>query len=107
MNYEERRGAKRYGFKFPLQVSWPGRPESLTETAEVSSRAVYFFLPETLTVGTPLQFVFTLFPGLSEPKAVRLKCEGHVLRTEAVNGVQTGHVGIAASIDHYVFERLS
>ena len=107
MDYQERRSAKRYGFKFPLQVSWFGRPESLTETVEVSSRAVYFFLPETLTVGTPLQFVFTIFPGLSESKSVRLKCEGHVLRTEAVNGVQLGHFGIAASIDQYVFERLS
>jgi PilZ domain len=106
MDYVERRSAQRYRFKFPLQVSWPGRPEALTETVEVSSRAVYFFLPETLALGTPLQFVFTIFPGLSEPKSVRLKCEGHVVRTEAVKGVQLGHVGIAASIDQYVFERL-
>ena len=106
MDYQERRSAPRYRFKFPLLVSWPGKPESLTETVEVSSRAVYFFWPETLAVGTPLQFVFTIFPGLSESKSVRLKCEGHVLRTEAVKGVQLGHVGIAASIDHYAFERL-
>jgi len=106
MRHEERRSAQRYRFKFPLRVSWPGGPESLTETVDVSSRAVYFFLTETLAVGTPVQFVFTFFPGLRKPKSVRLKCAGHVLRTEAVKGVQLGHFGIAASIDQYVFERL-
>ena len=101
MDYEDRRSARRYRFKFPLRVSWSGR-ESLTETAVVSSRAVYFFFAETLPVGTPLQFVLTLFPELSESKPVQLTCGGHVLRADAL----PGRIGIAASIDHYEFERL-
>jgi hypothetical protein len=99
MDYEERRSAKRYPFKFPLRVSWSER-ESLTETVQVSSRAVYFFLPETPSVGTPLRFVLTLYPQLNESKPIHLKCEGYVLRTD----VLAGRTGIAASIDHYDFE---
>ena len=48
----------------------------------------------------PLHFVLT-FPELAESKPVHLKCEGHVLRTDAL----AGRIGIAASIDHYEFER--
>jgi len=96
MDQEERRGAKRYRFKFPLKVSWSKR-EFLTETTEVSSRAVYFFLRETLPVGTLLRFVLTLYPELNESKPIQLKCEGHVLRAD----VFAGRTGIAASIDHY------
>jgi hypothetical protein len=101
MDQEERRSAKRYRFEFPLKVNWSER-ESMTETAEVSSRAVYFFLGEALPVGTPIRFVLTLFPDLNESKPVKLKCEGHVLRIDAL----PGRIGIAASIDHYEFERL-
>jgi hypothetical protein len=101
MDYEERRSAKRYRFKFPLNVSWPGG-ESLADTTEVSSRAVYFFMRKGFPVGTPLRFVLTLFPELSESKPVHLKCEGRVLRTDFL---AEGRIGIAASIDQYEFER--
>lgn len=100
MDSEERRSAKRYPFKFPLRVNWSER-ESLTETVEVSSRTVYFFLRETPPVGTPVRFVLTLYPELNESKPIRLKCQGHVLRTD----VLAGRTGVAASIDHYDFER--
>ena len=101
MDHQERRSAKRYRFNFPLKVSWSDR-QTLTKTAEVSSRAVYFFFAETLPVGTPLQFVLTLFPEVTESKPVQLTCGGHVLRADAL----PGRIGIAASIDHYEFERL-
>lgn len=101
MDYEERRSVKRYHFKFPLKVSWAGR-EWLTETGEVSSRAVYFFVREALPLGAPLRFALTLFPELAESKPVHLNCSGRVLRIDLLGG---GRMGIAASIDHYEFER--
>ena len=102
MDYEERRSAKRYRFRFPLKVIWCGTRESLTQTAEVSSRGVYFFLPESLPVGTPIEFVLTLYPEATESKPVRLKCRGHVLR---IVPVAEDQIGIAASIDKYEFDR--
>jgi hypothetical protein len=102
MDPEERRGAKRYRFRFPRKVTWCGTRESLTHTVEVSSRGVYFVLSESLPLGTPLEFVLTLYPDQTESKPVRLKCRGRVLRIVAVAG---DHIGIAASIDDYEFER--
>jgi hypothetical protein len=103
MEYQERRRTKRYRFKFPMKVRWSRTRELLTETADVSSRGVYFFSTERLAVGTPLQFVLTMYPELNESKPVRLKGRGYVRRTDAIS---EGRMGIAASIDHYVFERL-
>ena len=102
MDQEERRSAKRYRFRFPMKVTWSGRRESLTETVEISSRAVYFFLAESLAVGTPIEFVLTLYPEFTEAKPVRLKCRGRALRIVAG---ANGHFGIAASIDQYEFDR--
>ena len=103
MEYEERRSTRRYRFKFPLKVSWSRTRELLTETADVSSRGVYFFLTERLPVGTPLQFVLTMYPDPSESKPVRLKCRGYVRR---IHVISEGRIGTAATIDHYAFERL-
>jgi hypothetical protein len=97
---EERRGAKRYRFTFPLKVSWSGTRETLTETVDVSTRGVYFLLSEPLAVGTPIEFVLTLLLGQDEAKPVRLNCHGHVQRTDAA---ADGRMGVAASIDSYEF----
>jgi len=102
MDHEERRSAKRYRFRFPLKVTWSGTRESLTQTVEVSSRGVYFFLSESLQAGTPIEFVLTLYPEFTESKPVRLKCHGRVLRMVPVAEDQ---IGIAASIDQYEFDR--
>src|SRR5689334_18985008 len=102
MDHEERRSAKRYRFRFPLKVTWDGSRELMTQTVEVSSRGVYFFLSESLPVGTPIEFVLTLYPDLTEAKLVRLKCRGRILRIVPVAADQ---IGIAASIDQYGFDR--
>ena len=102
MDPEERRGAKRYRFSFPLKVTWSGTRESLTQTVEVSSRGVYFFLSESLPAGTSLEFVLALYPDPAESKPLRLKCQGRVQR---IVPVAENQFGIAASIDHYEFER--
>ena len=99
MDQAERRSAKRYRFRFSLKVNWSER-ESLAETAVVSSRAVYFFFREALPVGAPLHFVLTL-PELTASKRVQINCDGRVLRAD----VLPDRIGIAASIDHYEFER--
>ena len=102
MDYEERRSSKRYHFRFPLKVHWPGTRESLTEALNVSSRGVYFFLPEPLPLGAPIDFVMTLFPELTETKPVHVNCRGRVQRSEVLT---RRRFGIAASIDSYEFVR--
>lgn len=102
MDQEERRSAKRYRFRFPLKITWDGTRESMTQTVEVSSRGIYIFLSESLPVGTPIEFVLTLYPELTESEPVRLKCQGRVQR---VVPMSEEHFGIAASIGHYEFER--
>ena len=102
MDQEERRSVKRYRFRFPLKIAWDGTRETMTQPVEVSSRGIYFFLSESLPVGTPTEFVLTLYPELTESEPVCLKCHGRVVRIALVS---EEHFGIAASIDHYEFER--
>jgi PilZ domain len=102
MDQEERRSAKRYRFRFPLKVTWDGTRELMTQTVEVSSRGVYFFLSESLPVGTPIEFVLTLYPDPTESKPVRLQCQGRILR---IVPLAEDQIGIAASIDQYEFDR--
>jgi PilZ domain len=99
----ERRSRKRYPLKLPVSVrpsgvSPPG--EIFTETRDVSSRGVYFFLEEPLKSGSQLELMLTLPPEITRGEPVRVRCQALVQRTE---NVTEDRVGIAVKIERYRF----
>ncbi|HKW87906.1 MAG TPA: PilZ domain-containing protein [Candidatus Acidoferrales bacterium] len=102
---KERRSSRRFQMKLPLKVRWtadaaPG--EASTETHEVSSRGLYFFLPKDLKNGSPIEIVMTLPHEVTMAGPVRVRCLGHVVRTDSE---REQDIGIAAAIERYEFLR--
>lgn len=99
----ERRGRTRYPLRLPLAVRLEepssGR-EISTESKDVSSQGVYFFLAQSLKAGSPLEITMTLPAEITRAEPVRVRCEARVQRSQ---WLEEGRVGIAAKIERYRF----
>lgn len=105
MAQKERRLTRRFQMRLPLKVRWTGDAtvgEASTETKEVSSRGIYFFLPKDLKNGAPLEIVMTLPHEVTLAGPVKVRCLGHVVRTDASRETD---IGVAAAIERYEFLR--
>ena len=103
MAITERRSRKRYPLKLLLSVRPSGISalgETLTESRDVSSHGVYFFMQQPLNSGLPLEITLTLPSEITCGEPVRVRCEARVQRAETATG---GRVGIAAKIERYRF----
>ena len=88
-----------------MKVRWTGDAsvgEAASETREVSSRGIYFFLPKDLKNGAPLEIVMTLPHEVTLAGPVKVRCLGHVVRTDAEREQE---IGVAAAIERYEFLR--
>jgi hypothetical protein len=104
---KERRSTRRFIMRLPLTVRWTDERvvgEAATESREVSSRGLYFYLPKGLKSGSPVEIVMTLPHELTQAGPVRVRCLGRVLRTDTQN---PGEFGVAAAIERYEFMRNS
>ncbi len=93
--------------KLPLTVRWMDNSvvgEFATESREVSSRGLYFFLPKGLKSGSPVEIVMTLPHELTQAGPVKVRCLGRILRTDSTT---PGDIGVAAAIERYEFLRNS
>ena len=105
MSPEERRATQRFQIRLPLTVRWTtglAVGEATTESRDVSSRGVYFFLPKEVTNGSPVEILLTLPHEITLAGPVRVRCLGRVQR--AVQEEQ-GRVGVVAQIERYEFLR--
>lgn len=105
MDQKERRASRRFQMKLPLTVRWTSDAavgEAVTESREVSSRGVYFYLPKELKSGSPVEIVMTLPHEITLAGPVRVRCLGRVLRTDSEDGTE---IGVAAAIERYEFLR--
>ncbi len=105
MSDTERRAAQRFRLALPLVVRWQAEAVGsgvVTETRDVSSRGVYFFVPGTVKKDSPVELVMTLPHEVTLAGPVRVRCLGRVVRTEVRNG---GRVGVVAVIERYEFLR--
>ncbi len=105
MSATERRSAQRFQIKLPLTVRWTTGSaigEARTESKDVSSRGVYFFLPQEVTYGSPVEILLTLPHEITLAGPVRVRCLGRIQRTDTE---PEGHVGIVAAIERYEFLR--
>jgi hypothetical protein len=103
--YPERRTAQRFQIKLPMTVRWTSGSaigEARTESKDVSSRGVYFFLPKDVKDGSPVEIVLTLPHEITLAGPVRVRCLGRVQRSEEED---EGRLGIVAEIERYEFLR--
>src|ERR1700722_8570908 len=103
--YPERRSAQRFQIKLPMTVRWTSGSaigEARTESKDVSSRGVYFFLPKDVKNGSPVEIVLTLPHEITLAGPVRGRCFGRVHRSDAV---VEGQSGVVAQIERYEFLR--
>ena len=91
--------------KLPLTVRWTNESaigEVHTESVDVSSRGVYFFLPKEISNGSSVELVMVLPHEITLAESVRVRCQGHVRRTE-IKGLD--RVGVVVQIERYEFLR--
>jgi hypothetical protein len=84
-----------------LQSGAPGSEQS-THSEDVSSRGVYFYIDKDVKSGSSIEIVMTLPHEVTLAGPVRVRCTGHVARTEHRGGSK---VGIVAAIERYEFLR--
>jgi hypothetical protein len=95
----ERRATKRFRVKLPITVRWTnqsGSGEAQTESEDISSRGIYFFLSKEIENGSSVEFVMVFPSEIILVKPVRVRCQGHVRRTEIK---ATDRVGVVAEIE--------
>jgi hypothetical protein len=101
----ERRTTQRFSMRLPLTVRWTTGAavgETSTESRDVSSRGVYFFLSKDVREGSPVEILLTLPNEITLAGPVRVRCLGRVQRTEPRD---EGSVGVVAAIERYEFLR--
>ena len=101
----ERRSTQRFTMRLPLTVRWTTGAavgETSTESRDVSSRGVYFYLGKDVKEGSPVEILLTLPNEITLAGPVRVRCLGRVQRTE--NRDETS-VGVVAAIERYEFLR--
>ncbi len=101
----ERRATQRFHIKLPLTVRWTSGSaigEAATESKDVSSRGVYFFLPKEVKQGSPVEILLTLPHEITLAGPVKVRCLGRIQRTESE---PAGKIGVVAEIERYEFLR--
>jgi hypothetical protein len=102
---EERRAAQRFQIRLPMIVRWTSGSaigEASTESRDVSSRGVYFFLPKEVTNGSPVEILLTLPHEITLAGPVKVRCLGRIKRAE---NEEPGRIGVVAQIERYEFLR--
>ena len=101
----ERRSTQRFQMRLPLTVRWTTGAavgETSTESRDVSSRGVYFFLSKDVKEGSPVEILLTLPNEITLAGPVRVRCLGRIQRTESRD---EGALGVVAAIERYEFLR--
>ena len=105
LTFVERRATKRFRVKLPITVRWKnpsGIGEAQTESKDISSRGVYFFLPKEIENGSSVEVSMVLPHEITFAEPVRVRCHGRVQRTEIE---RLDRVGVVAEIARYEFLR--
>ena len=90
--------------RLPITVRWTTGAavgETNTESRDVSSRGVYFFLAKDVKEGSPVEILLTLPNEITLAGPVRVRCLGRVQRNDEADGDH----GVVAEIERYEFLR--
>jgi hypothetical protein len=94
----EKRKARRFGLRLPIELVRQGRLYAVGETRNLSSAGVLFKVDSKLRIGQGLEYFVTLFAPEGGAKMVRIHCRGRVMRVNE-NGE------IAATLERCGFVR--
>ena len=97
------RRTRRFPLHLPMTVRWTtqsGVSEAETESQDVSSGGIYFFLSEHIEDGSPVEIVMTLPPEDALESRTNLRCRGRVQRMEVI---ESNRIGVAVQIERYDF----
>jgi len=100
----ERRLARRYDLSLPVNVRLPINRDPRQQnghTRDISTRGVYFMLPNDLSPGTELDFTLTLPPEITRGTEVFVRAHGRVVRVDKKAEEDQDTVGVAAVIERY------
>src|SRR3981189_2805900 len=81
----ERRTTQRFSMRLPLTVRWTTGAavgETSTESRDVSSHGVYFFLSKDVREGSPVEILLTLPNEITMAGPIRHPCHRPACRTE-------------------------
>jgi ATP/maltotriose-dependent transcriptional regulator MalT len=97
----EHRATRRFPMNLPVRVSWAtksGNEQAYTESENISSRGVYFFLPTNIRKGSWVELALVLPHEITLAEPIRVRCQARVRRTEIK---EMDRVGVAAEIEFY------
>jgi hypothetical protein len=103
----ERRATRRFQMKLPMRVRWAATPKSgngevHTESEDITSRGVFFFLPTEIENGSWVELVLVLPHEITLAEPILVRCQARVRRTEIK---KRDRVGVAAEIEVVQFLR--
>jgi hypothetical protein len=103
MSFQERRTSKRFDLGMPLKIQWTdgsGPREAHVVTEDVSSGGVFFYYPEAISNGTPVEIEMTMPAQITLGTPVKVRCKGHIQRCVTKPGESAG---MATMIEKYEF----
>jgi c-di-GMP-binding flagellar brake protein YcgR len=100
----ERRTARRYDLTLPISVRFAA--ESLVSrqdgrTRDISTRGLYFIVPQDLQAGSELDITLTLPAEITRGSEVLVRAQGKVVRVERRLEDGESRMGVAAVIERY------
>jgi hypothetical protein len=95
----DRRTARRYELSLPVLLRIPvGKDACNGQTRDISTRGVYFVVPNNLDAGAELDLIMTLCAEVTGGTEVFIRARGKVVRVEKHPEDDDRHVGVAALI---------
>ena len=107
MTGSERRTTQRFQMRLPITVRWTTGAavgETSTESRDVSSRGVYFFLAKDVKEGSAVEILLTLPNEITLAGPVRVRCLGRIQRTEPRD---QGAIGVPGDLHAGLLTRLA
>jgi hypothetical protein len=102
-NPPDRRLMRRFSMRLPAAVRVSGIPnEFTTETENVSSRGIFFYLDRWMTEGARVEVTMNFPPQVTLADALQVRCLARVVRVQPITATRTG---VAAMIEEYEFVR--
>ena len=105
MTGSERRNTQRFQMRLPLTVRWTTGAavgETSTESRDVSSRGVYFFLSKDVKQGSAIEILLTLPNEITLAGPVRVRCLGRCSVPKRATKVQLASSPRSNAMNFYV-----
>jgi len=96
---------RRFDMRLPavVRLTQDQDNEFHTETQNVSARGVFFYLDQSIPMGTACEVTLTFPPHITLTDAVRVRFTARVIRVESP--LPSSRIGTAAMIEDYEFLR--